>query len=115
MTVKFEESQLPSPMSAGRADNDNRNERSAAHAHGMQNDGHGDSSSFYSEREDLLQEHREKYKAYKEFAAAEAKSATIWDYRAILRQMQEEPIRCIKYNYSIDPEGQNHLQFDALL
>ena len=29
--------------------------------------------------------------------------------------MQAEPIRCIKYNYSIDPEGQNHLQFDALL
>ena len=38
-----------------------------------------------------------------------------WDYQEILRQMQEEPIRCIKYNYSIDPEGQNHLQFDALI
>ena len=29
--------------------------------------------------------------------------------------MQSDPIKGQKFNYSIDPEGQNHLQFETLI
>ena len=62
MNVKFEESQLPSPLSDNRHYAAVQNERSATHIYGMGKQRFDDNSSSYSsEREDLLVEHRIKY------------------------------------------------------
>lgn len=62
MNVKFEESQLPSPLSDNRHYAAVKDERSATHIYGMGKQRYDDNSSSYSsDREDLLQEHRIKY------------------------------------------------------
>lgn len=55
----------------------------------------------HSPTTDLLKEHREKYSAYKKFAAKRLESKE-WDIDHIIQQMKDVPIKCTKYNYSLE-------------
>jgi len=33
----------------------------------------------------------------------------------MIQELQENPIKCVKYNYSLDAGIQNHLQFESLI
>lgn len=34
---------------------------------------------------------------------------------SIVREIREDPIKCVKYNYALDSEIQNYLQYDSLI
>ena len=65
-------------------------------------------------KENLLIEHEQAYKAYYQKFNDEYESEK-WDYSYLVDQIKAKPIKCVKYNYSFDPDVQNFLQNDGLI
>ena len=58
------------------------------------------------EQKDHLVTHREKYEDYKQKYHHEdvINANNKWDYNTIVKELQETPIKCCKYNYTLDAE-----------
>ena len=66
------------------------------------------------EEKDHITEHRRAYNSFKEeYDALDLEKE--WDYETILQKMRDDPIKCMKYNYSLDADIQDNLQYDSLL
>lgn len=66
------------------------------------------------EKMDLLKEHREKYRNYlKQYKLDEQNEKKT--YKNLLKEIQDKPIYCVKYNHTLEGQVMNHYQFDAKL
>ena len=72
-------------------------------------------------KEDLLAEHWQKYELSKEKAGVKPGPGGLpeylkeYNYEEVLAQLQAHPIKCVKYNHSLDADIQNYLQFESLI
>ena len=108
--VNFENSQVLTPLSV------EKDEKSVSqnYIYGMQEQRQGDSSTDIP-HEDLLQPHRDAYSNHRKLRSNKTNQDKLWNYQECVAKMQSDPIKGQKFNHSIDPEGQNHLQFETLI
>lgn len=64
---------------------------------------------------DYLEPHRQKRKEFNLKYDRLQETGELWNYENTLRQLKEQPIKCMKYNYSLDAEIQNSLQFESII
>lgn len=61
---------------------------------------------------DLLAQHRQKYARSHKVHERERQSGR-WSYARLLKELQERPIDCTKYNHTLEGNVMNHYQFEA--
>lgn len=61
---------------------------------------------------DLLAEHRHKYTSFHKAYKRDQQSGR-WSYACLLKELQDRPIYCTKYNHTLDGTVMNYYQFEA--
>ena len=66
------------------------------------------------EQFDHLEEQKKSYRRFND-KMDDLDQSDFWDYEKVTKQILNNPIKCVKYNYSLDADIQDFLQFESLI